>query len=216
MVRARPGEAALREAEHGAVVSLGSDSEVAGNWNVSCWSRRAGGADAGRGSCAIAAVGAGRSGGAGRGRSWRSSSPHGCRSRSDRALGACGARQCGRDCRGAAAGECAGHQQFERGDMSLLPEVESKADEARQFLREKLAGAEDACVTSSFQAEDVVVLHMAREFLPGCAGAFSGDRLSLSGNAGVSRPHDAGVGSESDQCGCRSNGGRRRKRSSGF
>lgn len=50
--------------------------------------------------------------------------------------------------------------------MSLLTEVVSRADEARQFLREKLAGAEGVCVTSSFQAEDVVVLHMVRELTP--------------------------------------------------
>ena len=37
----------------------------------------------------------------------------------------------------------------------------------RELLREWLTGAQDACVTSSFQAEDVVVLHMARKFLPG-------------------------------------------------
>jgi phosphoadenosine phosphosulfate reductase len=44
--------------------------------------------------------------------------------------------------------------------------------EAREFLGERLAdGGEplrksDACVTSSFQAEDVVLLHMVREILP--------------------------------------------------
>ncbi len=34
------------------------------------------------------------------------------------------------------------------------------------FLRDRLAGAEQVCVTSSFQAEDVVVLHMVRQILP--------------------------------------------------
>jgi phosphoadenosine phosphosulfate reductase len=34
------------------------------------------------------------------------------------------------------------------------------------FLRDRLAGSQHACVTSSFQAEDVVVLHMLREILP--------------------------------------------------
>ena len=50
--------------------------------------------------------------------------------------------------------------------MSVLIEVEEKISAARQFLRERLQGASDACVTSSFQAEDVVVLHMVREILP--------------------------------------------------
>jgi phosphoadenosine phosphosulfate reductase len=50
--------------------------------------------------------------------------------------------------------------------VGIAVEIESKATEAWEFLRERLAGATDACVTSSFQAEDVVVLHMVREFLP--------------------------------------------------
>ncbi len=37
---------------------------------------------------------------------------------------------------------------------------------AADFLREHLARAERPCVTSSFQAEDVVVLHMVRALLP--------------------------------------------------
>ncbi|HVC46252.1 MAG TPA: phosphoadenylyl-sulfate reductase [Terracidiphilus sp.] len=47
-----------------------------------------------------------------------------------------------------------------------VSEVEERAHAAREFLRERLQGATNACVTSSFQAEDVVVLHMVREFLP--------------------------------------------------
>lgn len=50
--------------------------------------------------------------------------------------------------------------------MSVAEFTRNKAVEAREFLRERLAGAKDVCVTSSFQAEDVVVLHMVREFLP--------------------------------------------------
>lgn len=50
--------------------------------------------------------------------------------------------------------------------MNLLAEQKTKADEAREFLRERLQGAGDVCVTSSFQAEDVVVLHMVRAILP--------------------------------------------------
>jgi phosphoadenosine phosphosulfate reductase len=38
--------------------------------------------------------------------------------------------------------------------------------EATGFLRDRLAVSQDACVTSSFQAEDVVVLHMVREIFP--------------------------------------------------
>lgn len=45
-------------------------------------------------------------------------------------------------------------------------EVEERASVARQFLQERLAKAQNACVTSSFQAEDVVVLHMVRAILP--------------------------------------------------
>ena len=37
---------------------------------------------------------------------------------------------------------------------------------AASFLREHLANAQRACVTSSFQAEDVVVLHMALQIQP--------------------------------------------------
>ncbi|MFZ0746653.1 MAG: phosphoadenylyl-sulfate reductase [Terracidiphilus sp.] len=45
-------------------------------------------------------------------------------------------------------------------------EVETRASIAQNFLREHLAGAQNACVTSSFQAEDVVVLDMVRGILP--------------------------------------------------
>ena len=51
--------------------------------------------------------------------------------------------------------------------MTQLPvEIEERASAAREFLRERVAGARNVCVTSSFQAEDVVVLHMVREILP--------------------------------------------------
>lgn len=42
----------------------------------------------------------------------------------------------------------------------------NRAADAQEFLRQNLDDAEDVCVTSSFQAEDVVVLHMVREILP--------------------------------------------------
>ncbi len=45
-------------------------------------------------------------------------------------------------------------------------EVEERASVAREFLKERLVKAQNACVTSSFQAEDVAVLHMVRAILP--------------------------------------------------
>ena len=49
----------------------------------------------------------------------------------------------------------------------LSNEIEERWSAAQQFLQEHLGNsAEDACVTSSFQAEDVVVLHMVRAILP--------------------------------------------------
>jgi phosphoadenosine phosphosulfate reductase len=48
----------------------------------------------------------------------------------------------------------------------MTVETESRAAEAQQFLRNRLENAQDVCVTSSFQAEDVVVLHMVRAILP--------------------------------------------------
>jgi phosphoadenosine phosphosulfate reductase len=52
------------------------------------------------------------------------------------------------------------------GSVGIAAEIESKATEAWEFLRERLTGASGVCVTSSFQAEGIVVLHMVREFLP--------------------------------------------------
>ena len=55
--------------------------------------------------------------------------------------------------------------------MSTIPVAPSTLDEkiaaAAALVREQLRGSEhDACVTSSFQAEDVVVLHLVREIAP--------------------------------------------------
>ena len=44
--------------------------------------------------------------------------------------------------------------------------TEHRTVEAQQFLRTELEPAADVCVTSSFQAEDVVLLHMVRAILP--------------------------------------------------
>lgn len=48
----------------------------------------------------------------------------------------------------------------------IIAEVEERAATAREFLRKKLNRAQKPCVTSSFQAEDVIVLHMVRATLP--------------------------------------------------
>jgi phosphoadenosine phosphosulfate reductase len=48
--------------------------------------------------------------------------------------------------------------------MTVL--TESRAAQARQCLRQNLQ-PDGVCVTSSFQAEDVVLLHMVREIVPG-------------------------------------------------
>jgi phosphoadenosine phosphosulfate reductase len=50
--------------------------------------------------------------------------------------------------------------------MSIETELESRSTEAQQFLRDHLTHASNPCVTSSFQAEDVAVLHLVRQILP--------------------------------------------------
>ena len=45
-------------------------------------------------------------------------------------------------------------------------EIQSRAAAAQQFLEMRLQNAEGVCVTSSFQAEDIVLLHMVRAILP--------------------------------------------------
>lgn len=50
--------------------------------------------------------------------------------------------------------------------------IESRFADAQQSLRSTLEGADRVCVTSSFQAEDVVVLHMVRGILPGVSVLF--------------------------------------------
>jgi phosphoadenosine phosphosulfate reductase len=50
---------------------------------------------------------------------------------------------------------------------SLSIELDQKIAAAATLVREQLRGSEqEACVTSSFQAEDVVVLHLVREIAP--------------------------------------------------
>ena len=45
-------------------------------------------------------------------------------------------------------------------------EMQRRAAEAQELLAERLQQAQDVCVTSSFQAEDVVLLHLVRGILP--------------------------------------------------
>ncbi len=58
-------------------------------------------------------------------------------------------------------------------------EAEARAFTATDFLRTRLAQARNTCVTSSFQAEDMVVLHMVRQIESARPCHLSGDRLSL-------------------------------------
>jgi phosphoadenosine phosphosulfate reductase len=48
----------------------------------------------------------------------------------------------------------------------MSPETESRVAAAQQFLEDRLRNAPDVCVTSSFQAEDVVLLHLVRAIVP--------------------------------------------------
>lgn len=51
--------------------------------------------------------------------------------------------------------------------MTTASVSEGLAQAASNFLREQLEDAQRACVTSSFQAEDVVVLYLVRQIKPG-------------------------------------------------
>lgn len=50
--------------------------------------------------------------------------------------------------------------------IEIAPNLESKTAAARAFLEERLSGAIDACVTCSFQADGIIVLHLVRQILP--------------------------------------------------
>ncbi|HMF77819.1 MAG TPA: phosphoadenylyl-sulfate reductase [Bryobacteraceae bacterium] len=50
--------------------------------------------------------------------------------------------------------------------MSQLETVTSKADAARETIEKALKGQTSICLTCSFQAEDMVALHLLRERLP--------------------------------------------------
>jgi phosphoadenosine phosphosulfate reductase len=45
-------------------------------------------------------------------------------------------------------------------------ELEQRSNIAQEFLRSRLLSAQQPCITSSFQAEDVIVLHMVRALRP--------------------------------------------------
>jgi phosphoadenosine phosphosulfate reductase len=49
--------------------------------------------------------------------------------------------------------------------MALLA-IENKTDEAREVIREALSSAGPACVTCSFQTEDMIVVELVRESIP--------------------------------------------------
>ncbi len=76
---------------------------------------------------------------------------------------------------------------------------DARVAEAQRFLRKHLEGAEGVCVTSSFQAEDMVLLHMVRAILPRVPVLFLDTGYHFRGDPRLSRPHDSGVGSESRQ-----------------
>jgi phosphoadenosine phosphosulfate reductase len=48
----------------------------------------------------------------------------------------------------------------------MTPEAKTRVTQAHRFLRSHLEGAEGVCITCSFQAEDMVLLHMLRDLLP--------------------------------------------------
>jgi phosphoadenosine phosphosulfate reductase len=48
----------------------------------------------------------------------------------------------------------------------LAFDIAERASVAQQFLQQRLRNVENACVTSSFQAEDVALLHMVRTIQP--------------------------------------------------
>jgi len=50
--------------------------------------------------------------------------------------------------------------------IQLSSEIEERFRIAQEFLRPRLLRAQQPCITSSFQAEDVVVLHIVRAILP--------------------------------------------------
>ena len=50
--------------------------------------------------------------------------------------------------------------------VSVVSELSTKIAEAREFIAQTLAGSAAPCITNSFQAEDMVVLHLLREIRP--------------------------------------------------
>ena len=48
----------------------------------------------------------------------------------------------------------------------LRPELEERLTHVRGLLASELAAEPDACITCSFQAEDVLLLHLTRELKP--------------------------------------------------
>ncbi len=63
-----------------------------------------------------------------------------------------------------------------------LPETLSAEELVAEVVRQaaQAGGVGRICLTSSFQTEDMVVLHMLRKHLPQVPVIFLGDRISLS------------------------------------
>ena len=83
--------------------------------------------------------------------------------------------------------------------MTTASASDALALTASSFLREHLEHAQRACITSSFQAEDVVVLHMVLQLQPHIPVHLPRDRLPLPGNPRLSRSHRRRVESEPRQ-----------------
>src|SRR5512141_2423692 len=58
------------------------------------------------------------------------------------------------------------HYLQEKMRMTTVLASDQLAQAAFTFLQEQLQDAQRSCITSSFQAEDVVVVHMARQIKP--------------------------------------------------
>ena len=48
----------------------------------------------------------------------------------------------------------------------LCTELDERLTQVRELLTRELAAEPDACITCSFQAEDVLLLHLTRELQP--------------------------------------------------
>ncbi len=84
--------------------------------------------------------------------------------------------------------------------MTTASASDALALTASSFLREHLEHAQRACITSSFQAEDVAVLHMVLQLQPRIPVHLPRDRLPLSRDARLPRSHRLRLEPEPRQC----------------